>query len=127
MPYDIYIVDDDESICRALKTLLITYKFEVKTFNSAKSFFDVVSNHDAGCLILDIRMPEMDGWTMQKKIVDSGSKRPIIFISADNHDNAAERASEVGAVGFFQKPVDGQVLIDLINDTRKNMSFSFPT
>ena len=110
----IYIVDDDESICRALKTLLMTYKFAVTTFNSAKSFFATVSNDDAGCLILDIRMPEMDGWAVQKKIVDSGSKRPVIFISADHENNAAGRALTVGAVGFLEKPFTDQSLIDLI-------------
>lgn len=113
MPYDIYILDDDESICRALKTFLMTYEFKVKTFNSAKGFFDAVPNDAPGCLILDIRMPVLDGWAVHKRILDSGSKRPIIFISADNQDNA-DRALKVGAVGFLQKPVDGQALIDLI-------------
>ena len=117
----IYIVDDDESICRALKALLLTYNFGVKTFNSAKCFFDAVSNDDAGCLILDIRMPGMDGWAMQKKIVDSGSKRPIIFISAENQDNtAANHALKTGAVGFLEKPFSDQSLIDLIELGMKN-------
>lgn len=113
LPYDIYILDDDESICRALKTFLMTYEFNVKTFTSAKSFFDTVPSDAPGCLILDIRMPVLDGWAVQKRILDSGSKRPIIFISADNQDYA-DRALKVGAVGFLQKPVDGQALVDLI-------------
>ena len=112
---NVYIVDDDESVCRALKTLLITYDFVVKTFNSAKSFFDSVSNDDPGCLLLDIYMPEIDGWAVQKRIKDSGSKRPVIFISAENPDIVEDRALKVGAVGFFQKPVNGQMLVDLIN------------
>jgi FixJ family two-component response regulator len=72
MPSNIYIVDDDESVCRALKTLLITYDFEVKTFNSAQSFFDTVSHDDPGCLLLDIHMPGLDGWEVHKKILNSG-------------------------------------------------------
>lgn len=111
----IYIVDDDESVCRALKVLLMTFEFEVKTFNSAKSFFDAVPNDEPGCLVLDIHMPGLDGWAAQKKIIDSGSKRPVIFISAEKQDNAADRALKVGAVGFLQKPFDGQTLVDLIN------------
>jgi two-component system response regulator FixJ len=63
----IYIVDDDESVCRALKTLLMTNGFEAKTFNSAKTFFDTVSNDDSSCLLLDIYMPVMDGWAVLKK------------------------------------------------------------
>jgi len=115
MSANIYIVDDDESVCRALKTLLMTYDFEVKTFNSANSFFDEVSPEDPGCLLLDIHMPGLDGWEAQKRILASGSKRPIIFISAEKQDNAAARALQVGALGFLQKPVNGQTLVDLIN------------
>ena len=117
---NIFIVDDDESVCRALKTLLMTFDFEVKAFNSAKSFFDAVPNEEPGCLVLDIHMPVVDGWAMQKKIYDSGSKRPVIFISAERQDNAADRALKVGAVGFLQKPVNGQTLVDLINLAQKN-------
>jgi FixJ family two-component response regulator len=117
---NIYIVDDDESVCRALKTLLMTFEFEVKTFNSAKKFFDAVPNSEPGCLVLDIHMPGVDGWEMQKKILDSGSKRPVIFISAERQENAANRALKVGAVGFLQKPVNGQTLVDLINVASEN-------
>ena len=112
---NVYIVDDDESVCRALKTFLMTFDFEVKTFNSAKSFFDAVSNDDPGCLLLDIHMPEVDGWVMQKMITDSGSKRPVIFISAEKEGNVADRVLQVGAVGFLQKPFDSQALVNLIN------------
>jgi len=116
MPANIFVVDDDESVCRALKILLMSYDFEVKTFNSAQSFFDTVTNDDPGCLLLDIHMPGLDGWETQKKILNSGSKRPVIFISAEKLDNAVDRALKVGAVGFLQKPVNGQTLVDLIND-----------
>jgi FixJ family two-component response regulator len=111
----IFIVDDDSSVCRALKTLLMTFEFDVKTFNSAESFFDAVPNDELGCLVLDIHMPGIDGWAMQKRILDSGSKRPVIFISAEKTENAADRALKVGAVGFLQKPVDGQTLVDIVN------------
>ena len=124
MPSDkkqIYIVDDDESVCRALKSLLMTFDFEVKTFNSAKNFFDSVPNDDSGCLVLDIHMPGLDGWETQKRIFDSGSKRPVIFISAEKKD-VADRALKVGAVGFLQKPFDGQTLVDLINVASANNS-----
>ena len=121
MPSNIYIVDDDESVCRALKTLLMTYDFKVKTFNSAKSFFDAVPNDEPGCLVLDIHMPGLDGWATQRKIIESGSKRPVIFISAEKLDNAADRALKAGAVGFLQKPFDGQTLVDLINASSEHI------
>ncbi len=120
----IYIVDDDESVCRALKTLLMTFEFEVKTFNSAQSFFDAVPYDEPGCLVLDIHMPGLDGWATQKKILESGSKRSVIFISAEKHENAADRALEVGAVGFLQKPFNGQTLVDLINVASDNIDMT---
>jgi FixJ family two-component response regulator len=115
MRSNIYIVDDDESVCRALKTLLMTYGFHPRTFNSAQSFFDTVPIEEPGCVLLDIHMPGLDGWAAQKKIFESGSKRAVIFISAEKPDIATERALKVGAVGFLQKPVNGQTLVDLIN------------
>ncbi|MCX5699099.1 MAG: response regulator [Candidatus Omnitrophica bacterium] len=57
----IFIVDDDESVCRALSVLLVTYGFTVDVFTSAEEFFRVVPNSAAGCLILDIHMPGLDG------------------------------------------------------------------
>ena len=116
----VYIVDDDESVCRALKTLLMTFEFEVETFNSAISFFDAVPNDEPGCLVLDIHMPGLDGWAAQKKITDSGSKRQVIFISAEKEDNVASRALKAGALGFLQKPFDGQTLVNLINGPLEN-------
>lgn len=120
MPSNIFIVDDDESVCRALKTLLMTYNFNVKTFNSAQGFFDSVAHDEPGCLLLDINMPGIDGWETQKKILDSGSNRPVIFISAEKKDDAIERAVKLGVVGFLQKPVNGQTLVDLITEASKN-------
>lgn len=120
MPMNIFIVDDDESVCRALKALLTTYGFTVRGFNSAQSFFDTVPNDMPGCLVLDIHMPGVDGWAMQRQILASGSDRPVIFISAEKKENAAGRALDVGAVGFLQKPVDGQTLVDLIHLASRN-------
>ena len=103
MSANIYIVDDDESVCRALKTLLMTYDFEVKTFNSAQSFFDTVAHDDPGCLLLDIHMPGLDGWEVQKRILASGSTRPVIFISAEKKDDATDRAIKSRGGGFLAK------------------------
>ncbi len=124
MASNIYIVDDDESVCRALKILLLTYGFNVRTFNSSRNFFDNIANNDPGCLLLDIHMPELDGWATQKIIKDSGSKRPVIFISAEKPDIAIERALRAGAVGFLKKPVNGYVLVDLINATMESINIA---
>lgn len=111
----IFIVDDDESVCRSLSVLLVAYGFTVDTFTSAEEFFSAVPNSVPGCLILDIHMPGLDGWKTQQRIIESGSKRPVIIISADKNDVNYERALKAGAVGYLQKPFNDQALVNLIN------------
>ena len=110
----IFIVDDDESVCRALSFLLATYGFTVGTFTSAEEFFHAVPNSAPGCLLLDIHMPGLDGWETQQRLLKSGSSRPVIIISADKNGGLNERALKAGAVGFLQKPFNDQALVDLI-------------
>ena len=116
----IFIVDDDESVCCALGILLVTYGFIVETFNSAKDFFHAVPKSAPGCLILDIHMPKLDGWEALKRIIKSGSKRPVIIISADKGSVNYERAIEAGAAGYLQKPFNDRELVDFINTALKN-------
>jgi two-component system, LuxR family, response regulator FixJ len=123
----IFIVDDDVSVCRALSVLLVTYGFTVDTFTSAEEFFNAVSNSVPGCLILDIHMPGLDGWKAQQRIIGSGSKRSVIIISADKDEENYKRALKAGAVGYLQKPFDDQSLVDLINIAIKKESNSDKT
>ncbi|MDO8489737.1 MAG: response regulator [Candidatus Omnitrophota bacterium] len=110
----IFVVDDDESVCRALSVLLATYGFTVDIFLSAEEFFRAVSNKVLGCLILDIHMPGIDGWLALQQLISSGSSRPVIIISADKNGGLNERALKAGAVGYLQKPFNDQALISLI-------------
>jgi len=111
----IFIVDDDASVCRALATLLVTYGFTVNTYTSAEEFFRVVSNSVAGCLLLDIHMPGLDGWETLKQLIESGSNRPVIIMSADKNGGLNKKALKAGASGYLQKPFNDQALVDLIN------------
>ena len=111
----IYIVDDDESVCRALKILLVTFGFKVETFPSAEEFFSAVPNSMKGCLVMDIHMPGLDGWEAIKRIIKSGSTRPVIIITADKNGHLRAQALEAGAIGFLQKPFNDQALVDLVN------------
>ena len=110
----IYIVDDDESVCRALSILLVTYGFNVDIFTSADEFFLAVPNSAPGCLILDIHMPGLDGWEVQQRLVASGSNRPVIIMSADKNRRLGDRALKAGAVWYLQKPFNDKALVDLI-------------
>jgi len=111
----IYVVDDDESVCSALKVLMGTYGFEVRTFPCAEEFLSAVPNGAPGCLILDIYMPGLDGWEAQRRLLESGSNRPIIIITADKNEGLRKRALRTGAAGFLQKPFNDHELVCFIN------------
>ncbi len=111
----IYIVDDDESVCAALKILMVTYGFTVRTFCSAEEFFSAVPNSVQGCLILDIHLPMMDGWETIKRMIKSGSTRPVIIITADKTGGIRDQALKTGAVGFLQKPFNDHELVCFVN------------
>jgi len=110
----IFVVDDDESVLKALKRLIKSVGFNVEIFSSAYEFLDYGCGERAGLLILDIRMPEMSGIELQKRLVESGSKMPIIFITAHGNEETCRLAMEAGAVAFFQKPFEDQSLLDAI-------------
>lgn len=111
----VFVVDDNLSICRSLLILLATYGFTTHTFSSAEEFFRTVPNSIPGCLIIDIHMPGLDGWEMLQHIFPSECSRSVIVMSADKNGGLKERALKAGAVGFLQKPFNDQALVDLIN------------
>jgi FixJ family two-component response regulator len=113
----VFVVDDDASICRALKCLLLTYGFEVETYLSGQAFFNAVAEDAPGCLVLDINMPGLDGWEVQHRLELAGSQRQVIVITADKDEGFKLRAMEVGAAGFLQKPFNDDELVGLINQS----------
>ena len=112
----IFIVDDDTSVLKALKRLIImTAGFNVREYSSAHSFLNCGYEKQAGVLILDVQMPEMSGIEVQQKVFDSGSKMPIIFITAHENDEIENAAIQAGAVAFLQKPVEGNAILSAIS------------
>src|SRR5271169_6349956 len=85
----ISIVDDDESIRDSTRQLLRSAGYQVATFDSAESFLDAGAVDKAECIILDVRMPGMDGLELQRRLNASGSEVPIVFVTA--HDDASSR------------------------------------
>ena len=111
----IYILDDDESVRRSLKLLMVSYGFAVDTFSSAEGFFSAVPNSAVGCLILDIHMMGLNGWDTMQRLTENGSLLPIIVITADKDDTFKEKALKAGAVGFLQKPFEDHYLLHMVN------------
>jgi len=111
----IYILDDDVSVRRSLKLLMVSYGFAVETFSTAEEFLSDVRNKVPGCLILDIHMPGLNGWDALQKFMETGHNHPVIVITADKDDNFKEKALKAGAVGFLQKPFEDHYLLHMVN------------
>ena len=111
----IYILDDDESVLRSLKMLMVSYGFAVDVFSTAEAFFNAVPNNAPGCLILDIHLPGFDGLETMKKLTKTGYNLPFIAITADKDDHFKEKALKAGAVGFLQKPFEDHYLLHMVN------------
>src|SRR5512139_3672568 len=110
----VYVVDDDESIRKALKRLLRSMGYNAVTFDSAEEFLEVVSCGGEGCLVLDIRLPGMTGLDLQEKLTLTGAKYPVIFMTAHDNPQWQERAKKAGAVAYLKKPFREQSLLDAI-------------
>jgi CheY-like chemotaxis protein len=119
----ISVVDDDESIRDSTKTLLRSAGYQVVTFASAELFWDSGAIHETECIILDVRMPGMDGLELQQRLNASHAGVPIIFVTA--HDDAGSRrlAIEAGAVDFLIKPFEASALMTTVDTalTRRNV------
>jgi FixJ family two-component response regulator len=110
----IYIVDDDESVLRAMKRLILSMDMEVQTFGSAEEFLNSNYQEQNACLIADVKMPGVGGMELQQKLVAKASKLPVIFITAFDTEEIRSEARKAGAAGYFQKPVDDRALLDSI-------------
>jgi FixJ family two-component response regulator len=113
----IYIVDDDEAYRKSLVRLLKSQGYFTESFSSAQSFLDSVPVHyKRGVVILDLRMPEMDGFGLQDKLKELRSDLKIIFITADAQPGDRDHAILDGAIGFLQKPFQEESLFGLIRE-----------
>lgn len=112
--HPVYLIDDDEAVCRALSLLLSTVGIQVVAFTDPQAFLARSVQLKPGCLILDIRMPAISGLKLQERLVESGIDWPVIVISGHGDIEACRRAFRNGAVDFLSKPIDEQDLIDAI-------------
>jgi FixJ family two-component response regulator len=111
----VYVVDDDDSMRRALNLLLTTVGYQTAAYASPKEFLEKFKSEAAGCLVLDIRMPGMSGLELQQHLNRMGSMLPVIFITGHGDVPMAVQAMKEGAFEFVQKPFRDQDLLDRIN------------
>lgn len=110
----ICVVDDNPSVCKALSRLIKSAGFKVKTYGSAQEFLNDDHSKSSDLLVLDVRMPGMNGLDLQNYLAASGYTIPIVFITAHEDDIVKTKAMAAGAVAFFQKPFDEKDLLGAI-------------
>lgn len=111
----VFIVDDEESVRRSLDWLVSSIGMKVQTFQSARAFLKAYTPESHGCLVLDVRMPEMSGLELMERLRERRASIPIIFLSAHGDVPMVVRAMQFGAVDFLQKPFNSQQFLDRVN------------
>jgi len=105
------IVDDDASLRRSLRNLLMSVGFRVETFQSAELFLESVPRENPGCVVLDLRMPGMSGLDLLRQLAATGSRIPVIILTAHGDDETRRRSLQAGAVAFLEKPFQSGALL----------------
>jgi FixJ family two-component response regulator len=107
------VIDDDVSLRRALYRLLRAAGYEVEVLDSAQAYLDRKNGREPACLLLDVRMPDMSGLELQRRI--AGKDAPsVVFITAHDDARAKREAMALGAIDFLLKPLDDAVLLDAV-------------
>ena len=116
----ISVVDDDESVRESLGGLIRSVGFAVKVFASAEEFLNSDHLRNTHCLILDVRMPGMNGLELQRQLAASDRKIPVIFITAHGDEEVRSRALNGGAVDYLLKPFSEEALLNAIDAALKS-------
>jgi FixJ family two-component response regulator len=111
----ISIVDDDDSVRQALKSLIDSVGFRAEVFESGEAFLKSPYISQTDCLIADVRMPGMSGLELQERLNAANSPIPIVFISAHDDSDARARGLRAGAVDFLKKPFSEDALLGAIS------------
>jgi two-component system response regulator FixJ len=110
----VHIVDDEDAIRRSVSFMLKTSGFAVQTWPTGMAFLKEVRHVEQGCILLDVRMPEMDGLAVQAALSHQGITMPVIILTGHGDVSVAVRAMKGGAVDFLEKPFEKAVLLGSI-------------
>ena len=112
----VYIVDDDASVRDALGLLLSLHGYRTAFFADASAFLRALNGSMRGCILLDIRMPGMDGLTLQKTLLEKGCALPVLIVTGHGDVDSARTAFRSHAVDFLEKPLQEEQLIGAIEE-----------
>ncbi|MGH7972270.1 MAG: response regulator transcription factor [Limisphaerales bacterium] len=110
----VFVVDDDAAVREALDSLIRSVGLRVETFSSARAFLQYQRPELPSCLVLDVRLPDLNGLELQRKLTARNSSLPIIFITGHGDIPMSVRAMKAGAAEFFTKPFDDRALLRAI-------------
>ena len=115
----IAVVDDDVSVCRAVKRLVRSVGMDADTFTSGQEFIDLLEGMpwlQVDCLVLDVQMPGINGLEVQRRLEQREHPIPIIFITAHDEAEVRDRAMAAGAVAFLRKPFNDELFIRTVQE-----------
>ena len=110
----VYVVDDDRAVLAALTSLLTAEGYAVRAHESARAFLETIRQDACGCLVTDVRMPGMSGLDLLEKMKERCVSMPVIVITAHGDVPLAVAAMKQGAMNFFEKPFDGEALLNSV-------------
>ena len=110
----VYVIDDDPAMLHGLATLIELTGFEAKAYASATEFLETYQPTSPACLVLDVRLPGMSGFELQRELAKRGCPPPIVFITGNAGLDVAAEAMDLGAVAFLEKPFQAQELLDSV-------------
>jgi FixJ family two-component response regulator len=113
----VFIIDDDPSARKGLSRVVRAAGISVEAYSSAQAFLERTHYDGHGCILLDVKMPEMDGLELQEELVNADYSMPIIFVSGHADVPMTARAMKKGAVDFLTKPVDRENLLEAIYES----------
>ena len=112
----VHVVDDDDSVRRSVGFMLKTSGYKVCSYASGTEILKVAKNLQPGCVLLDIRMPDMDGLQVQEALQERGVTLPVIIMTGHGDVPLSVRAMKAGAIDFIEKPFEKQVLISAVEE-----------
>lgn len=110
----IHLVDDEPAVLKALSRLLRSEGYEVSSYESPRQFLDEHDGDSAGCIVLDLSMPQLTGLDLQQELVGRDSALPIIFLTGRGSIPSSVKAMRAGAVDFLTKPVNAEELLPAV-------------
>lgn len=114
------IVDDEESVRKALGRLVRAAGYDVQTFGSGADFLHSLTRAMPQCLVLDLRMPQMSGMDVQGALADAHATFPVVIMTGDDSADSRQQTLARGATAYLRKPVDEAMLLDAIQSAIRN-------